>query len=111
MKWLLWVYLLLGLVVVREACAVDGHTALVHLTAHTGASYALQTVFYGVNTRALKLSAGEAEALALVETLAIGLLYKAVESESSTGDDVLRATTQNALGAGLAIGTHVLFKF
>ena len=46
-----------------------------HATAHIGASFALQTVFYGVN-KELGLSKPRAEALAYAETMLIGFVYK-----------------------------------
>lgn len=79
-----------------------------HLAAHVGTAFAIQTVAYGVN-RSLGMSKTAAEALGLVETLAIGLIYKSTEHAS--GKDTLRATEENALGAGLAIMTHITFSF
>lgn len=87
----------------------DTHEDLVHATAHIGASYAIQTVLYGVNFQGLGLDKTQSEGLALVEALMIGLAYKALEGAGT--EDTLRALGEDAVGAGLAIGTHVTFRF
>lgn len=83
----------------------DGET---HLAAHIGTSFAIQTVAYGLN-RTLGMSRMNAELVGLVETLAIGYMYKL--GEHSPASDVNRAMGENALGAGLAIVTHFTFSF
>lgn len=81
---------------------------LMHFTAHTGASFTLQTVFYGVNSKWLGLPKPVAEGLALVETLAVGFIYKKTEGNPS---NMNTAMLQNVLGATSAIATHVVFEF
>jgi hypothetical protein len=82
---------------------------LVHLTAHTGASYMLQTTFYGLNSKVLKQNFWTSEGLAMAETLAVGLLYKAVENTPT--NQLGLPIAEDLFGASLAIGTHVSFHF
>lgn len=82
---------------------------LLHIAAHVGSSYILQTVFYGINTEALKMNKPTAEALALIETLAIGLAYKL--NEPASIENTMNSMFYNSVGSTLAIGTHIVFKF
>jgi len=100
-------YYLFLLLLFSQPALADGHDDFVHLTAHAGASFALQTIFYGVNSRAFSLSPPLAEGIALLETLAVGLLYKGSEGDAGN----LTSFTQNMLGSTLAVGTHLVFKF
>jgi len=85
------------------------HEDEVHLAAHTGASYALQTVFYGFNNRVLKFNKPISEAVAAIETLGIGFLYKFGETADASSTE--KAMLENTLGVGLAVGTHIVFQF
>lgn len=89
--------------------ALADHEDLVHLTAHVGASYALQTVFYGFNNKVLKINKLDSEGLAFLSTMAIGYLYKL--SENASSQSVAVAMSENMLGSFLAIGTHLTFHF
>ena len=100
---------LLALLMLLSSPARADHDAFVHLTAHVGASYTLQTVFYGINNKIQKFGRVDSEALALLSTMAIGYAYKM--SEHAPSKDVRRAMGQNLLGSALAIGTHIVFKF
>lgn len=98
--------IVLTLFIVSPKAQADQHQALVHGTAHIGASYTLQTVFYGFNSRVLEMSKPRAQLTSLVATLLVGYAYKLHSPgglETSMG--------QNAIGAGLAIGTHWIFEF
>lgn len=98
---------LLLLISLPAQAAVD-RDELMHFTAHAGASFALQTGFYGVNKKWLGMDPVPAEMLAAVFTLGVGLAYKSSENyPSNTG----RAMLYNSLGVGTAIVTHVTFKF
>lgn len=100
---------LLCLLMLLPSLAYADHEDTVHLAAHVGLSYTLQTVFYGFNSKVLHLAPLQAEGLALLETLSIGLTYKLMEGASDT--DINTAMGRNTLGAALAIGTHIVFKF
>lgn len=91
------------------AHAGDSHEALVHLTAHAGASFALQTAFYGANSRWLEMSSPSAQGLAFLETMAIGFAYKL--SENADSASTTTAMAENLLGSALAVATQVTFKF
>lgn len=85
------------------------HDDFVHLTAHVGASYTLQTIFYGIGSRGLGMTTLGAESFALASTMAIGFAYKL--TENAPASDVARAMAQNLAGSLLAIGTHITFHF
>ncbi len=85
------------------------HDDEVHFAAHVGTSFALQTVFYGINSRAFQMSKPWSEVCAAVETLAIGFAYKYEENADS--DATRTSMAENAIGVGLAIGTHYVFHF
>lgn len=85
------------------------HEDEVHLAAHVGTSFALQTMFYGFNSRVLKMNKPWSIGVAAVETLAVGFLYKL--SENADAASTRRAMFQNTLGVGLAVGTHIVFRF
>lgn len=93
-----------------QAKADFNHQDLVQLTAHVGASYAIHTTLYGVNSRLLEMDPIQAHAVAALETLAIGVLYKIAE-----GQDGIRqipiASAKNALGIAGAVLTCVTFSF
>lgn len=94
----------------KPAMALDiSHDDVIHLTAHAGASFLLQTGFYGFNKEVFKMGKVESEVLAFASTMAIGYLYKF--SENAPASDVARAMSENALGAALAVVTHVTFHF
>jgi hypothetical protein len=102
--------LILGLFLLLNTPAYAlSNDELLHLSAHVGASYLLQTSFYGVNNRWLKLNKVDSEVLALATTLAIGLAYKL--SEGANADSTSRAMKQNILGSALAVVTHITFNF
>ncbi len=99
-------YLLLLLLSTQAHAFTDND--LTHFAAHAGTSFALQTVFYGVNNQYFGLSKPWAEGLGFAETLAIGFAYKALETNPpNTGTAML----ENSVGALGAIGTHVVFHF
>src|SRR5437016_5711297 len=85
------------------------HDDFVHLAAHTGSSFALQTAFYGLNKKILKMNPTVSEVVAFIETMTVGYIYKF--SENAGEDDTFRAMSENALGAGLAIGAHITLHF
>ena len=85
------------------------HEDLVHLSAHSGTSFALQTVFYGVNSKWLGINKPSSEVLAMAETLAIGFLYK--QSESASPNQTRTSMEENLVGVAGAIGTHIVFQF
>jgi hypothetical protein len=80
----------------------------VHLAAHVGTSFALQTVFYGINEKALEMPKANVQALAFIETMAVGLTYKASESYP---EGTARSMSENAIGALLAVGVCYTFEF
>lgn len=92
-----------------KAKAEDGHEQLVHFTAHFGASYALQTTFYGFNRRVLKMSKPAATGVAALETLAIGLAYKL--ATNAPAESTATSMAQNTMGVVGAIGTAIMFEF
>ena len=85
------------------------HDDEVHFAAHVGTSFALQTVFYGVNSRAFQMSKPWSEVCAAFETLAIGFIYK--YEEDADQDAIRTSSIENAVGVSLAIGTHYVFHF
>ena len=85
------------------------HEDEVHLAAHMGMSYALDTFFYGFNTRVLNLNKTNGEILAAVESLGIGFLYKYGEDADSASTE--KSMLENTLGVGLSISTHIVFHF
>jgi hypothetical protein len=101
---------ILLLFIAATAIADDvSHDDLVHFTAHAGSSFALQTIFYGFNKKALKENTIKSEGLALLETLAIGLIYKA--SEHAPLGETSVSMAENVIGCASAIATHVTFDF
>jgi len=111
MKYLLSLFLFLSSVAQADTMVLmsENHEAFVHATAHIGASFALQTVFYGMSKEFLGYSFIGNESLALVETLLVGFAYKA--SENAPFAETATSMTQNTVGALLAIGTHLTFHF
>jgi hypothetical protein len=81
---------------------------LMHMSAHTGVSFALQTGFYGINSRWLGMDNEAAQVVGFLETMAVGWVYKDLQGFPS---DTGRAMGFNALGAGSAILTQVTFRF
>lgn len=81
---------------------------MMHFAAHTGVSYGLQTVFYGIGTRWLDMPPVYAEVTAAVFTLAIGFAYKAGQD---LPNDTGRAMLYNTVGVMGAVGTHLTFRF
>ena len=81
---------------------------MLHLTAHVGASYAINTVFYGVSTKALGMNKTAAFIVSAAATLAVGTLYKVGEPEVL---DWRRPMLQNVIGIVGSDATIVLFKF
>lgn len=102
LTWLIWLIWL-----TPPAFALDDE-ANVHFMAHAGTSFALETMFYGINKKEFGMSRGESLGLAFAETMALGLLYKVAEgTPANTG----RAMIENAVGAGAAIGLNFVFEF
>ena len=90
---LLVIALLTLLALVFPTTAHADHNDDVHLTAHVGASFALDTFFYGFNKKALHMDNTSAKVFAGFTTVLVGALYKA--SENASGHDMIRATGQN----------------
>lgn len=80
-----------------------------HLAMHSGTSFGIQTILYGVNSQHTPMGKPMAMVLSTIETLMIGLLYKAVEGAPAL--DTLRATGENALGCAGAIASEIVFHF
>jgi len=102
-------YLAAAVLLLSNVAHGASHDEVVHLAAHVGASYTLQTVFYGIGSRGLGLTMLGSEGFALAATSAIGLAYKL--TENAPANDVARSVAQNLVGSLLAIGTHVVFRF
>lgn len=99
------------LVVVRPAKADESHENVVHATAHFGASYALNHLFYTINRKGFQMDKGNALVFSIFTTLAIGFTYKYMEAMSqpvgtNVGPDMLRAMVWNS--AGIVGSTFVI---
>jgi len=80
---------------------------ILHLTAHVGASYIINTIVYGVSTK-MGMSKSAAFIVSAAATLAVGALYKFGEPEVL---DWRRPMLENAIGVVGSDATIVLFKF
>jgi hypothetical protein len=109
MRYLLLIVFIAFLLCLCQAAKADDEASL-HLAAHLGVSYALDTALVGFNAKAFRMEPLQAEVFAGVTTLFIGVLYKAAEVNASTGDTI-RATSQNALGIGLSVLTRMVFTY
>lgn len=87
----------------------------VHLAAHIGASYAINTFTYGIATRAFHFERNDALIFSAASTLIIGAMWKILESGASTnpnfGQDFKTSMVRNAAGVALSAGTVLMFKF
>lgn len=113
LKNLLLTIVLLAVVLIAHLSFGQGltdHEDFVHLTAHVGASYAINTFSYGLWSRAFKCSRTDAVILAAVTTFMIGAIYKGVEF-GTTPAEVSTAFERNLIGIGLSAGTIFLFSF
>lgn len=79
-----------------------------HLVAHVGGSFVLQTGFYGINSRWLGMDPAPAEFLAFMETFSVGLAYKAAQHWPS---DTNQSLGYDAIGSATAAICHVTFNF
>lgn len=91
------------------------HEDQVHLAAHLGVSYAINTLVYGACTKAGGMSRTSGLIFAAMTTLAVGALYKMSESASTNkpmdGAEFRTSMFRNALGVGLSAGTVLMFEF
>lgn len=108
---LMLVFILEGILFSTYAKAESASSeAELHLAAHLGVSYALDTILVGFNTKALRMQDKvDAETFAAFTTLFIGLVYKM--QQNASGPDMIRASWQNALGVGAAVLTRCMFTY
>lgn len=87
----------------------------VHLAAHIGMSYAINTFTYGIATRAFRFERNDALVFSAASTLIIGAMWKLLESGAATnpnfGQDFKTSMVRNAAGVALSAGTVLMFKF
>lgn len=80
-------------------------------SAHMGTSYILNTTFYGINKKVLKMDTANALLFSAFTTLAIGAIKESIDAieknKEYDGGDMM----YNALGVGLSIGTVYIFEF
>jgi hypothetical protein len=109
----------LMLLVALMSCATAlGDDGLLHLAAHVGSSYAINTMAYGACYKGGLLRRLQENPddnvpcvmLSAFTTLMIGFAYK--QFESNVGfPDMARSMSYNALGTALSIGSIYVFKF
>lgn len=98
--------LLILLLLCSQASANEND--MLHLTAHVGSSYVINTICYGISTKALGMNKTAAFIVSAAATLAVGALYKFGEPEVL---DWRRPMLQNVIGVVGSDATIVLFKF
>lgn len=84
-------------------------SSLVHLTAHFGASFAINYIVYGITEKGLGLSQHDSLIIATTTTLAIGLAYKLLEFASIASTS--KAMLQNSTGVLASDLTLTVFKW
>lgn len=95
----------------HKACAEEmTHDQLIHFSAHFGMSYAINTIMYGSYSRLLHLDKTDSLILSGITTLLVGFAYKAVETNSTSGN-FRTSMFQNSVGVGASALTIVIFDF
>jgi hypothetical protein len=102
-------YKLLLLICLFSFTAKADDTAEVHLLAHAGASYAINTFIYGACEKGLGLPKNDSLIISTSTTLAIGLVYKMLEFASVKS--TARAFVENTAGVAASGFTIKLFNW
>ena len=110
-------FMVLALVLCARYAVAEtpAHEDFVHLTAHMGASYAINTFMYGFSRKALHFDRTDALIFSAFTTLFVGAMWKVMEQpdvgSTLNGAEFKTSMLRNALGVGLSAGTVLMFDF
>lgn len=108
-----WLFIFLLFVFTPKLCYAEytivNTSALdvTHTWDHIGTSFAIQTVSYGFFRKVAKMSRPQAILFSLTATMIGTSLYSVSNNNPNLGRDI----GLNAIGAGLSVGTCLVFDF
>jgi hypothetical protein len=107
MKYLAFI-LFVALVLSTNSRAEDAHTELMHITAHAGAGFVINTISYGVYSKGLGLNKTTSTILSIATALTANGVYKRIEG---AGMGSAKSYLYTGIGAVGSAGTVAVFNW